>query len=163
MYAQYSSACLKLAIFWIGKLLKKSEASIKGVNMRIWNTLPMDSLTLIRGEGCTVWDNEGNSYLDLLSGYWCNILGHSNPSLVEPVKSQLDKLVNIKSSFQTQEIEEAIKKIEEILPPELNRIAFLSSGSEAVDLALKMARAATDRSGIIVHDIGYYGATSYTL
>ncbi len=88
---------------------------------------------MIRGEGCTVWDNEGNPYLDLLSGYWCNILGHSNPLLVDPVKSQLDKLVNVKSSFQTQEIEEAIKKLEEILPSKLNRVAFLSSGSEAVD------------------------------
>ena len=123
----------------------------------------MYTVTLVKGEGCTVWDNDGKAYLDLLSGYWCNVLGHSNPELIEPVKEQLSKLVNVKSSFRTNEIDDAISKLEQILPPELNRIAFLNSGSEAVDLSLKIARAATGRSGIIVHDIGYYGATSYTL
>lgn len=131
--------------------------------MRIWNTLPMDTVSLVKGEGCTVWDSNGKAYLDLLSGYWCNILGHSNMELIGPIQGQLDKLVNIKSSFRTEEIDEAINKLQQILPPELNRVAFLNSGSEAVDLSLKIARAATRRTGVIVHDVGYYGATSYTL
>jgi 4-aminobutyrate aminotransferase-like enzyme len=65
------------------------------------------------------------------------------------------------SAFRTEEIEMAMSELEKILPAELNRAAFLNSGSEAVDLALKMARAATGRSGMVVHESGYYGATTY--
>lgn len=57
----------------------------------------------------------------------------------------------------------ALSELKLICPPELNRVAFLNSGSEAVDPALKMARAATSRTGMVVNERGYYGATSYTL
>ena len=129
--------------------------------MRIWKTLSMRDTVMTRSEGCRVWDTEGNSYLDLQSGYWCSVLGYGNPDLVEPVKSQINRLVNVMSAFRTEEVELALQELEKVLPPTLNRAAFLNSGSEAVDLALKMARAATGRTGVVVNERGYYGATSY--
>jgi len=131
--------------------------------MRIWNTLPMRDTVLVRGSGCKVYDADGKAYLDLQSGYWCNVLGYGYPALVEPVREQVTKLTNVMSSFMTREIGEALSELEKVLPSELSRAAFLNSGSEAVDLALKMARAATGRTGVVVNERGYYGATSYTL
>lgn len=129
--------------------------------MRIWNTLSMRDTVMTRSDGCRVWDKDGKSYLDLQSGYWCNVLGYGNPSLIEPVKSQIDRLINVMSAFRTEEIDLALSELEKALPQTLNRAAFLNSGSEAVDLALKMARAATGRTGVVVNERGYYGATSY--
>ena len=131
--------------------------------MELWNCLPLRNMTLIRGEGCRVWDSDGRSYLDLQSGYWCNVLGYGNPDLIEPVKEQITRLTNVMSAFRTQEIDGALRELEKVLPSELDRAAFLNSGSEAVDLAVKMARAATGRTGMVVNERGYYGATSYTL
>ncbi len=131
------------------------------LNMRVWKTLSMRDTVMTRSEGCRVWDREGNSYLDLQSGYWCSVLGYGNPDLTEPVKHQIDRLVNVMSAFRTEEIELALHELEKVLPPALSRAAFLNSGSEAVDLALKMARAATGHTGVVVNERGYYGATSY--
>ena len=129
--------------------------------MRVWKTLSMRETVMTRSEGCRVWDKDGNSYLDLQSGYWCSVLGYGNPDLTGPVKSQVDRLVNVMSAFRTEEVELALGELEKVLPQTLCRAAFLNSGSEAVDLALKMARAATGRTGVVVNERGYYGATSY--
>ncbi|UCH57646.1 MAG: aspartate aminotransferase family protein [Candidatus Bathyarchaeota archaeon] len=118
-------------------------------------------MTITKGKDSTVWDSNGKPYLDLQSGYWCNVLGYGNPDLIEPVKEQITRLTNVMSAFRTEEVEVALSELERILPAELNRVAFLNSGSEAVDLALKIARAATWRTGMVVNDRGYYGATTY--
>jgi len=117
---------------------------------------------LVRGEGNHVFDEEGKRYLDLQSGYWCNVLGYDNPKIVEPMQEQFKRLTNVMSAFSTNEIKEAMNQLGKVLPPELDRISFLNSGSEAVDLALKIARAATDKTGLVVNERGYYGATAYT-
>jgi 4-aminobutyrate aminotransferase-like enzyme len=116
----------------------------------------------VRGEGNHVFDEEGKRYLDLQSGYWCNVLGYDNPKIVEPMQNQFKKLTNVMSAFSTNEIKEAMNQLGKVLPPELDRISFLNSGSEAVDLALKIARAATGKTGLVVNERGYYGATAYT-
>ena len=73
--------------------------------MRLWNTPSMRDTFMTRSDGCRVWDRDGKSYLDLQSGYWCSVLGYGNPNLLEPVKSQIDRLVNVMSAFRTDEIE----------------------------------------------------------
>jgi adenosylmethionine-8-amino-7-oxononanoate aminotransferase len=62
--------------------------------MRVWKTLSMRTALLTKGKGCKVWDSNGKSYLDLQSGYWCNVLGYGNPDLNEPVKEQITRLTN---------------------------------------------------------------------
>lgn len=131
--------------------------------MRLWQTNPFQGITLVRGEGCTVWDAAGKPYLDLLSGTWCNVLGYGHPRWIEAVQHQASKLVHVGAPFQTEEVDKALSKLGEILPPALNRAVFLNTGSEAVELALKMARAATGADGIAVIEKNYYGATNYAL
>ncbi len=67
------------------------------------------------------------------------------------------------ASFGTPEIDDALRQLADILPPELDRAVFLNSGSEAVELALKMALAATGRQKIIAAEKGYYGGTIFAL
>lgn len=131
--------------------------------MQLWQTNPLQEIILARGEGCTVWDSSGKPYLDLLSGTWCNILGYGHPRWLDAVRSQAGVLVHVGDAFPTVEVDEALAKLGEILPAELNRVVLLNTGSEAVELALKMARAATGREGIVVVEGGYYGATTYAL
>lgn len=131
--------------------------------MRLWQTNPFQAVTLVRGERCTVWDTAGKSYLDLLSGTWCNILGYGHPRWLRAIQEQVSKITHTGASFITTEVHDALSKLKEILPPQLNRTVFLNTGSEAVELALKMARAATGADGIVVMERGYYGATTYAL
>jgi 2,2-dialkylglycine decarboxylase (pyruvate) len=134
-----------------------------GTAVRLWQTHPLKDVTLVRGQGCTVWDAAGRPYLDLLSGTWCNVLGYGHPRWVEAVQRQVPKLAHVGASFPTMEIDEALSKLGELLPPALNRAVFLNTGSEAVELALKIARAATGAEGIVAIERGYYGATAYAL
>ena len=131
--------------------------------MRLWQTNPLEGITLAGGEGCRVFDPSGKAFLDMLAGTWCNILGYGHRRWVKAAQEQLSALAHVGSSFATREIEEAMGKLREILPAALNRAVFLNTGSEAVELALKMARAATGAEGVIVFDRGYYGATTYAL
>ncbi len=131
--------------------------------MRIWQTNPFEDIVLTRGQGCTVWDRDGKAYLDLLSGTWCTVLGHGHPRLTEVIHEQTRTLVHAGPLFLSDGIEQGLQGLTEILPASLSRAVFLNTGSEAVELALKMARAATGAGGIAVMERGYYGATTYAL
>jgi 2,2-dialkylglycine decarboxylase (pyruvate) len=131
--------------------------------MDILNTNQFSELSLIKGEGCWVWDKDGNRYLDLLAGTWSNVLGHCHPRFTPHIQSQLQKLIHVGSSDITGEIGEACERLAEVLPEDLNRITFLSTGSEAVELAIKIARIATCRQNILSFRKGYYGATHQAL
>lgn len=131
--------------------------------MRLWETNAFQQILLTRGEGCSVWDTAGHSYLDLLSGTWCTVLGHGHPRWIRAIHEQVSKLTHAGAAFIAEEIDHALSKLAEILPPQLNRTVFLNTGSEAVELALKMARAATGADEIVVIERSYYGATTYAL
>lgn len=131
--------------------------------IRLWRTNPLHGIVLTRGQGCTVWDAAGRPYLDLVAGTWCNILGYGHPTWAEAIREQLSRLTHVGSPFSAVEVDEALSKLHEILPPALNRVVLLNTGSEAVELALKMARAATGARRIAVFEKGYYGATTCAL
>jgi 2,2-dialkylglycine decarboxylase (pyruvate) len=131
--------------------------------MRLWRTNTLHDITLTHGLGCKVWDASGKPYLDLLSGTWCNVLGYNHPGWVEAVQNQVAKLTHVSAQFNTEETESFLSGLSNILPPELNRAVLLNTGSEAVELALKIAHTATGADGVIVVEKGYYGATNYTL
>ena len=131
--------------------------------MQIWQTHPFEKLVLTRGEGCRVWDDRGDAYLDLLAGCWCSVLGHGHPKLVEAIGAQATKLIHAGPPFLSGEIQRALAKLSEIVPSELTHATFLNTGSEAVELALKIARAATGADTVVALARSYYGATTYAL
>ncbi len=131
--------------------------------MKLWNTNPVHGIRLAGGNGSTLYDDQGRSYTDMFSGTWCNVLGYGHPRLRRAVEEQAHGLFQTGAAFDTQQIENCLGELDSILPPELDLAVFLSSGSEAVELALKMAHAATGRTGVVVAEKGYYGGTVYAL
>lgn len=110
-------------------------------------------------EGCYIWDHEGNRYLDCLGGYGVFSVGHRNPKIVAAVKAQLDKMPLGSKVFFSSQATALATKLAEITPPGLEYTFFSNSGTEAVEAALKFARASTGRPGFVSTHGGYHGKT----
>ncbi|WP_295124413.1 acetylornithine transaminase [uncultured Leifsonia sp.] len=104
-------------------------------------TLATPKLMLARGEGCRVWDVDGNEYLDFLAGIAVNSLGHAHPVLVEAVSSQVSTLAHVSNYFSTPPQLELAERLRTITGAgEQGRILFGNSGAEANEAAFKLAR-----------------------
>ncbi|MDI3332022.1 MAG: acetylornithine transaminase [Micrococcus sp.] len=99
------------------------------------------SKVLVRGEGATVWDADGQRYTDFLGGIAVNALGHAHPALVEAVTAQLGTLGHVSNLFTSApQIGLAERLLELSWAPEGSTVFFANSGSEANEAALKLAR-----------------------
>lgn len=106
--------------------------------MKDYETLP--PMIIERGEGSYLYDVDGKSYLDIISSWWCNLLGHSNPVINAAVTKQMEKLEHvIFVNFSHEPAIELGEKLAEILPPGLNKFNFTDNGSSSVEAALKIA------------------------
>lgn len=92
------------------------------------------------GKGVCLYDKEGKEYLDIVSSWWCNLLGHCNPKINEAIKSQLDKLEHvIFANFSHEPAINLCEQLMEIIPKGLSKFNFSDNGSAAVECALKMS------------------------
>lgn len=122
---------------------------------------------LTRGEGCYVWDAEGNQLLDAFAGLWCVNIGYGRKELGEVASRQMTQLAYYNSFFQctTEPTVRLSAKLAELTPHDLNHAFFTNSGSEANDTILRMVRhfwavqgKPEKRIFIGRHD-GYHGST----
>ncbi|HKK10572.1 MAG TPA: aminotransferase class III-fold pyridoxal phosphate-dependent enzyme, partial [Bacteroidales bacterium] len=95
-------------------------------------------LTIVKGEGSYVWDDEGKKYIDALAGIAVTSLGHNHPNVVKAIKDQAEKLIHISNFYLTPPQAELTKKLADISG--LDRVFFANSGAEANEGALKIAR-----------------------
>jgi LysW-gamma-L-lysine/LysW-L-ornithine aminotransferase len=116
-------------------------------------------ISLARGEGSYLWDDRGRRYLDLMTNYGVNLLGHAHPKVTAAIDRQASTLTNAHQSFDTPARQEFLDALAGFLPPSLGRISFANSGAEAVEGALKYARVATGRTGMIATHRAYHGRT----
>ena len=116
-------------------------------------------LSLVRGEGSYLWDDGGRRYLDLMTNYGVNLLGHSHPQVTAAITAQAATLTNAHQSFDTPARQDFLEALGALLPPPLTRMSFGNSGAEAIEAALKYARVATGRIGIIATHRAYHGRT----
>jgi LysW-gamma-L-lysine/LysW-L-ornithine aminotransferase len=116
-------------------------------------------LTIIRGEGCWLFDEQGKRYLDCFSNVGVNLLGHNVPELNNAVIAQLSKITNLHSSFHNDTRAKFALKLMSIAPGNLKRAYFCSSGTESVEAALKFARAVTGKKVFVSAKMGYHGKT----
>lgn len=118
-------------------------------------------LVLSRGQGSLVWDVEGREYLDFVCGIGVLNVGHNHPRVVEAVQRQLTQLTH--TSFQVAGyppyIELAARLNRLVGGDEAYKSVFLTTGAEAVENAVKIARSYTDRSAIIAFRGGFHGRT----
>src|SRR5438094_466745 len=104
----------------------------------------------VRAQGTRLWDAEGREYLDFLGSYGAAPLGHNHPEVVEAVRAALDARAPNFCQVSPQPLAAALaKKLAELAPGDLQIAYLMSSGSEAVDGALKLARAATRRARFV--------------
>ena len=121
------------------------------------NTFGPPKLALVRGEGATVWDDQGTAYVDLLGGIAVNALGHNHPALVEAVTDQLRTLGHV-SNFFTSEPQVALAERLLELVGHPGKIFFANSGSEANEAALKLTRL-TGRTHLVAMEGSFHGRT----
>ncbi len=128
------------------------------------STAPL-ALEIIRAKGCKMWDKQGKEYLDLISGISvCNI-GHGNPLVVQAVKDQADKYMHLMVYGELVESPQVMyaKRLSELLPPSLDSVYFTSSGTEATEGAMKLAKRITGRTNIVAFKESYHGSTQGAL
>ncbi|MBW1802874.1 MAG: aminotransferase class III-fold pyridoxal phosphate-dependent enzyme, partial [Deltaproteobacteria bacterium] len=95
-------------------------------------------ITLVRGDGCRVWDEEGKEYLDFVGGIAVCALGHSSPIVTRVLEEQSQKLVHVSNLYYTlPQIELARLLVENSFA---DRVFFCNSGAEANEAAIKLAR-----------------------
>jgi putrescine aminotransferase len=117
----------------------------------------------VRGEGCYLFDQDGRKFLDCLGGYGVFSLGHRHPRVVEAVRRQLDELPLSGKVFFSPRAAELAEKLAGIAPAGLELCFFSNTGTEAVEAALKFAKAATGRTRIVATEGGYHGKTTGAL
>jgi adenosylmethionine-8-amino-7-oxononanoate aminotransferase len=129
-----------------------------------WNA--DDMIVMDHGEGCYVWDTAGNKYLDGLAGLFCTNLGHGRADLAAVASKQMEKLAFYPNWGTTHEpVTRAATMIAEVAPGDLSDTFFVSSGSEAVESALKFARnfhvanGEDSRYKVISRSWSYHGTT----
>jgi acetylornithine/LysW-gamma-L-lysine aminotransferase len=116
-------------------------------------------LTIVRGNGCYVYDEQGNEYLDMTSGVGVAALGHAHPALTQAISQQAQTLITCSEAFYNDRRAELYGVLAQILPSEIGRFFLCNSGTEAVEGALKIARLLTGRSGIISTKRAFHGRT----
>ncbi|MBC7106869.1 MAG: aminotransferase class III-fold pyridoxal phosphate-dependent enzyme, partial [Firmicutes bacterium] len=116
-------------------------------------------LVLVRGSGARVWDAEGRSYIDCVAGHGVALVGHCNPYVVEAVRRQCEDLITCPCSFYNATRAAFLEEMAEILPAGLRRFFLCNSGTEAVEAAIKFARASTGRTQVVAARRGFHGRT----
>jgi 4-aminobutyrate aminotransferase/(S)-3-amino-2-methylpropionate transaminase len=122
-------------------------------------------LALAHAQGATVTDVDGNTLLDFAGGIGMLAVGHNHPAVVNAIKAQADALVHPCAIVATYEpYVEVAELLNQVAPgSHAKKSILLNSGAEAVETAVKIARAATGRSAIIVFEGAYHGRTNLTL
>ncbi len=114
---------------------------------------------LVRGEGVWMFDPDGRRYLDCYNNV--PVVGHGHPRVVRAVAEQ-QRLLATHSRYLHEAIVELAERLKATLPPALDAVLVVNSGSEANDLAWRIARAATGRAGAVVTAYAYHGMTEAT-
>ncbi len=113
----------------------------------------------VRARGSTIWDHNGKAYLDFAGGYGVFTLGHSHPKVVQAVKTQMESMsLSGKTMFNVM-LGRVSKRLAQLAPGDLQISFFGNSGTEAVEGAIKLARAATKRRTIVATRNAFHGKT----
>lgn len=118
-------------------------------------------ISIERGEGVFVWDEDGKRYVDFTAGWGVTCLGHGHPVITEALAEQSRKIVQNPNSGITYSPARArlLSLLMQILPKGLTRVFFTNSGAEANDASIKLARKATGRLDVISTDLSFHGRT----
>jgi putrescine aminotransferase len=113
----------------------------------------------VRAQGCTIWDQTGKAYLDFAGGYGVFTLGYLHPRVVEAVRAQLELIALSGKTMFNVMLGRAARRLAELAPGDLQISFWCNSGTEAIEGAIKLARAATGRAKIVGTRDAFHGKT----
>ncbi len=116
------------------------------------------NFAIVRGQGASLWDAEGNEYIDCSSGHGVANLGHAHPKVAAAIAEQATKLVTLFETFPNDQRAALMEKLT-ALTPGLDRVFFCNSGTESIEAAIEFSRVSTGRTGIIAAMRGFHGRT----
>lgn len=116
-------------------------------------------LTIVRGEGATLIDDQGNEFIDCVGGQGAANLGHAHPLVSEAIAQQAGKLISCPETFYNDQRAELLERLIAVSPQGLNRVYLCNSGTEAIEAAIKFARYSTQRTRILATMRGFHGRT----
>jgi taurine--2-oxoglutarate transaminase len=122
-----------------------------------------EPLVIARAEGSRFWDSAGKEYLDFSSQLIATNLGHGNARVAEAIATQARTLAYAAPGFATEARARLSTSLLEVLPKGLGRFFFSTSGTEANEAALKIARAVTGRSKVVARYRSYHGSTAASI
>ena len=122
------------------------------------NNYGVPSLTLVKGDGLEVWDEDGKRYLDFLGGIATNILGHAHPSIIKAVTKQVEVLSHVSNLYAHTPGVELAEKLQDLTNDSTARVFFCNSGAEANEAAIKLSRL-TGRKRIVAAAGAFHGRT----
>ena len=120
---------------------------------------------IAHGEGALLTDVDGNQFIDLTGGWGCLVVGHTHKKVVSAVKDQVDKYLHTDfTAVPYESLVELAEKLVKLSPRNTPKVAaFFNSGAEAVENAVKIARAHTERPAIVVFENAFHGRTLLTM
>jgi predicted acetylornithine/succinylornithine family transaminase len=123
----------------------------------VMGTYARQPVEFVRGEGCRLWDADGNEYLDFLAGISVAQIGHCHPALVEAVREQAGRLMHVSNLFYTEPAMRLAKRLAESSLG--GKVFFCNSGAEANECAIKLARRHRRGGDIVVLSDAFHGRT----
>ena len=161
---------LRGAIFQSRGISEFSMSRTKDSSLELWRkygsrllmAMPYADSLISDASGSVLRDLDGNEILDFSAGQFCSILGNGHPGYVEKMTEQMKRVMHVGTQFLSSVVLEAAAKFAEVAPGELSRSLFLSTGTEANECAISLAKAYTGKSGVIGFNRGYYGLSLAT-
>ena len=120
---------------------------------------PRRDVTIVKGDGATLWDDTGRAYIDCIAGFGVASIGHANADVAEAIAAQARALVTCPSIFYNGVRARLMEKLVAITPPGLTRVFLCNSGTESIEAAIKFARHSTGRTDFVCSMGGFHGRT----
>ncbi|RSZ38317.1 MULTISPECIES: aspartate aminotransferase family protein [unclassified Variovorax] len=114
---------------------------------------------IVKARGATLWDQHGREILDFTSGQMCATIGHNHPRIVAAIQKACEGALHLYSGFVGPAVPALAGRLASMLPPSLSKSIFLSTGGEANEAAVRMARVTTGRYEIVGLNGGWHGVT----
>ena len=128
--------------------------------MKLFDVYPLFDVNIVKGQGCKVWDDKGQEYLDLYGGHAVISIGHSHPHYVEKVGEQLGKLGFYSNSVINRLQVELAERLGPICGYDDYQLFLINSGAEANENALKLASFTNGRTRVLSAEKAFHGRTS---
>lgn len=132
----------------------------KALIMKLFDVYPLFDVNIVKGEGCKVWDDKGQEYLDLYGGHAVISIGHSHPHYIEKLTEQLNRIGFYSNSVVNKLQVELAERLGKISGYDDYQLFLINSGAEANENALKLASFTNGRTRVLSCQKAFHGRTS---